>query len=207
MRYPRDWTGHVFGKLTAVKYVGEPSRGYYAWECVCECGNRHTVQTSHLIAGSITSCGCNVRTRRGASLHPLFKTWSNMVRRCTDPSDPAYPNYGGRGVKVSDDWMDPAKFISDMSPRPRGLTLERVDNDGPYSKENCKWADRIEQANNKRNVKVLILEGVARTLPEWSRHVGMPVETLRSRIAAGLDIRLALSLPRHNRSQRYTYVR
>ena len=125
-----------------------------------------------------------------------------MVRRCVDPEDPAYHNYGGRGIRVSPDWMDPQKFIADMWPKPPGFTIERVDNDGPYSKENCVWADRYVQANNKRNVRLLTHDGVTMSIPQWSRYFELPTETLRSRLKSGVPLDLALILPPNDRQHR-----
>lgn len=189
-----DLTGRVFGKLTVVSFAGSKEGGQYtyAWECACECGKTSKVMTSHLKSGAIDSCGCKKRTRDGRSGDPLFSVWTNMVNRCTDPENKSYKDYGARGITIDPAWMDPLVFMSDMGPRPQGYTLERRDNDGPYSKNNCEWADRTTQANNKRNVPVLEMAGQSLSVAQWARMYGMHAETLRSRLKNGWPILIAV---------------
>jgi hypothetical protein len=186
--------GRVFGRLTVVKFTGSKVDGKYryAWECLCACGKTKDVLTSHLVSGAIDSCGCRKRTRDGRSGDPLFSVWTNMVNRCTDPENKSYADYGARGITIDPAWMDPVVFMDDMGPRPEGYTLEREDNDGPYSKDNCVWADRTTQANNKRNVPVLELHGQVKSVAQWARVYCMPAETLRSRLKAGWPISIAV---------------
>lgn len=181
-----DLSGRAFGRLTALTFVGSGRR--YAWLCRCKCGIEKEVLTGHLLSGAITNCGCRKRSRNGLSRHPLYRVWSNMMRRCTDPRDKAYPDYGARGIFVAPEWLDPEVFISDMDPRPSGSTLERRDNYGPYSKVNCVWADRTTQANNKRNVPLIEFGGECKSVAQWARQRGIPPETLRSRLKAGVPL-------------------
>ncbi len=112
----------------------------------------------------------------------LYNAWNGMFHRCNDEKNKFYNRYGGRGIKVSDSWKDFGFFVSDMKVGwQKGLTLERVDNDGPYSKENCRWASREEQANNRNTTRLISYKGESRTLPQWAKLLGIKSSTVRQR--------------------------
>lgn len=111
-----------------------------------------------------------------------YLVWRNMKRRCLNPLDSAYPNYGGRGVSVCDRWMSFENFLADMGERPPGLTIERIDNEQGYSPENCRWASMKEQLRNQRRNRRIEHLGVTMTMTDWAEAVGIKVDTLAKRL-------------------------
>ena len=106
-----------------------------------------------------------------------------MKGRCTNPNYPHYPNYGGRGILVCDRWLESFEnFLKDMGEAPVEMSLDRIDNDGDYSPENCRWATRSEQQNNKRNTQMLTAFGKTQSIKDWSAEMGLTVQLIRNRI-------------------------
>lgn len=159
---PIDEKGKRYGRLL-VQAAGTPTpQGKSRWWCLCDCGNRSLVVGSDLRSGNTTSCGCRKEELRAARFtthgfrasgrtHPSYPSWANMLQRCTNPNDPAYRHYGGRGITVCERWQSFENFLADMGERPEGLTLDRTDNEGNYEPGNCKWATRAQQSANRRS--------------------------------------------------------
>lgn len=121
--------------------------------------------------------------KHGMRQSRIWKIWASMCQRCCDPNCKAFRFYGGRGIRVSTRWVnDPARFAKDMGPCPPGYTLERKNNDGPYSKRNCRWASRLEQARNRRSSRRLTFAGKTMCLAAWAEELGLRPGTLSARL-------------------------
>lgn len=167
MAQHKDISGQVFGRLTAIIKIGKDQFGIAYWRCECSCGNNTDVRLGSLTSGATRSCGClnqEMRTSihkgnlhsqtHGLSEHYLYQTWATMKQRCVNPNHAKYYLYGGRGITVCDEWKNSfVKFLDDMGDRPKGHTLNRIDNDGPYCKDNCEWQTYSKQNSNRRKYK------------------------------------------------------
>ena len=134
----------------------------------------------------------------GMSYTPEWHSWMAMRQRCHYPSSINYPNYGGRGIKVCDRWMNSFEaFYKDMGPRPEGMSLERVDNDKDYSPDNCTWATTPEQGTNQRTNRLITHDGETLTMMQWSRRTGLSKHVIYRRLKKGWSIEKTLTTPLH----------
>lgn len=161
-RPPIDLTGNRFGSLVAREIVGRDSYGV-KWLCDCDCGNTHVATSAYLRRGSVQSCGCTrheghaqALTTHGQTDSPAWQSWRAMKSRCLNFQSKDFKRWGGRGIKICDEWMDFNNFYSDMGDRPEGTTLDRIDVNGNYEASNCRWATPKQQQNNKRNSNKLL---------------------------------------------------
>lgn len=115
----------------------------------------------------------------------LAMTWGNMIARCYDPKSQRYADYGGRGITVSDQWHEFANFANDMSPRPKGLTLDRIDNECGYSKDNCRWATTADQNRNRRDTINLTINGETKCVTDWAAESDVSIATIFHRVHNG----------------------
>lgn len=207
-----DITGRRFGRLTAVRRAPNDGRRTM-WHCKCECGNDVVVRAENLKSGNTKSCGCIERDFPNATKHGMSKTrlaavYNAMKQRCYNENSSGYYLYGGRGIKVCDEWLqDKTAFFDwaiangydDSSPQTE-CSLDRVDVNAGYSPENCRWVDSYTQANNTRKNKHYYYNGENRTLAEWSRSSGIPYSALYARVATlGWTIEDAINTPLKSR--------
>jgi len=175
-------TGYKFGELTAVRFLGKIKKGRSNyWECMCSCGKTSQVRVSHLIAGDTKSCGCRKPNKtHGMTSSHAYKIWEGMRRRCSNPNDDSYIHYGGRGISI--DWNSFEEFYRDMGDPPIGKSIDRIDNNGNYSKNNCRWATQKEQNVNRRNNVVVTL---SKTISEWADLLGVSPKAMYVRHKMG----------------------
>lgn len=164
-----DMAGQRFGRLTVQSYAGNQR-----WRCVCDCGTTKVVSRSNLISNQIMSCGCLFKdvlvqrnTSHGMSLSPEYKSWSQAKSRCFLKTNKDYHLYGGRGVTMCERWLEFAKFYEDMGERPKNTSLDRKDNNGNYEPDNCRWATKQEQANNRNTTTHLTAFGETKPFVQW----------------------------------------
>jgi hypothetical protein len=203
-------TGDVFGRLTVIGEAA-PQNGARRVLCRCSCGKEKIVYISNLVRGKTRSCGCaahEATSKRfkkhglawdeNGKMRPLYGVWLAMKRRCYNKNDKSYTRYGGRGIRVCDQWRNNFLPFYDWAMKngyKPGLTIERINNSGNYSPENCTWADRTTQARNRRTNHILHYEGKDYTLAEISQLCGLKYSTILSRLLRGWSIKDAIEKP------------
>lgn len=188
--------GMRFGRLTVISEAGRSKSRNALWKCLCDCGNYSVVSGAALRGGYIKSCGCISRemvtarnTTHGKRKTRIYRIWHDMKARCLFQKNPNFADYGGRGITVCDEWLNSfeafyawamANGYSD------NLTLDRKNNDKGYCPENCRWASRIEQANNKRNNTPIEIDGITMNITQWAKVSGVKQATISYRYKKGL---------------------
>lgn len=205
------WIGKKFGRLTVTSFTQVKSKNYscVGWVVTCDCGNQRVVLPYHLVTGHTTSCGCykgelrsqknkTEKTTHGGRHERLYGIWHGMKQRCYDKNNKDYPKWGGRGIKICDEWKnDYASFRSWSVDNGYNdsLTIDRIDSEKGYDPSNCRWVDFHTQATNRKNIRSYVLNGEEKNLKELADEYGIQYGTLYRRIKSGWGLEDALKAP------------
>jgi hypothetical protein len=206
MRPHKIIPGMKFGRLAIVEETPSVKK-QRRFTCICDCGRQKNVRLHDLLAAKIRSCGClhneGNSTTHGLSrvrgkITKLYQVWGKMRERCLNPNNNDFAYYGGRGITVCPEWMNFQDFHAWAAATGyrEELTIERLDNNKGYSPNNCKWATRKEQSNNKRNNILITFKGHTKTLRQWADHIGVPISRLKSRYKLGWSPEELLTIPK-----------
>ena len=203
--------GTTFGRLTIQRKCQQlfnpDGSTYITWVCLCSCGKFTEARTRSLTSGATQSCGCLQKetTTKRSTIHgkskrglvtKTYMVWASMIRRCNNPNAEYYRYYGGRGIKVCPRWHKFENFYADVGDIPRGMSLDRKDNDGDYEPGNWRFATWKEQNNNSRNNHWIKYKGEEKTLTQWGEVLGINMHTLLSRLnQLGWSIERAFTTP------------
>lgn len=205
-----DLTGQKFGRLTVIEFVGKNQHNKAIHKCICDCGNITYVTTNQLVIGRTKSCGClkiainkEIHKTNGLSYTRIRSKWDGMMRRCYNPKIAGYQNYGGRGIKVCEEWHNLENFAKwsyeNGFTEDCDLTIERIDNDGNYEPNNCRWATKEEQANNKRNNRFIEYNSERKTLAQWSKQYSIDRSKVSYRLNHGWNFEEAFEIVERKR--------
>lgn len=197
-----DLTNIRVGRLTVLCEEGKDKSGHYLWRCRCDCGKEKVVSSSHLRNGAVQSCGClhiertirfnkETKVRHGKRNTRLYAIWAGMKRRTMAESSPKYNDYGGRNITMCEEWRtDFASFYEWAMTHgyQDGLSIDRADNDGPYSPENCRWVTMKTQGNNRRGNRIIEYKGEKKTLSQWAEQLGIPKARIYKRAENDLPV-------------------
>ena len=199
-----DATGKRYGRLVVVARAGSNKKKNATWLCRCDCGNTVTVVGNKLRNGHTQSCGClyvesrsSSHLKHGLNDHPLYVIWKDIRQRCNNENQLAYKDYGGRGIDVCKEWNDFQSFYdwANSNGYAPGLEIDRIDNNGNYCPQNCRWTTHKENNNNKRSNVYLSYNGRTQTVTQWAEELGVNVATIYWRLKHWHDIEKVLFTP------------
>jgi hypothetical protein len=202
---PTDLTDRRFGKLTAITLSGSRQGRSLCWVCECDCGRRIEVPANRLRAMRTWHCGCQGHGRHGMVGTKVYRAWQAMKERCHNPNHAEFHNYGGRGIKVCDEWRDDfLAFYEHIGDPPTDKhTIDRIDFDGDYEPDNVRWATPKEQARNQRSNRLVVYKGQSRCVNEWAEILGIKPITLYFRLRNGWSVERAFEEPVQSRRIRW----
>ena len=191
-----DIKGKRFGKLIAISFRETRGKSNY-WTCICDCGRISIVRKGHLVSGSVRSCGCmegNFKHghSKGGKESSVYHSWRSMKQRCDNENNKHYSDYGGRGISYCERWTDFSNFLEDMGEPEKGMSLDRIDNDGDYTPKNCRWATPKEQNRNRRDNVWITFNGKTLIKTDMAREYNLNVDTLDARLKKGWSLEKAL---------------
>lgn len=187
-----DLSGRRFGNLTAIAHT-HTANEYAIWQCCCDCGAIVSVSSKYLVSLKTRSCGC-VKDRRASRPGREYSIWTDLRNRCNNPNNRRFERYGRRGIRVCERWNTFATFLSDMGPCPPGMSIERINNDGDYEPQNCRWATPREQSRNNSRNRLLTFRGQTKCLADWGISTGISSDAIYTRLKAGWTIEEALTV-------------
>lgn len=190
-----EMVGKKYNMLTVLLDVGY-SHGQQSYLCECDCGNKKVITGQRIRNEETKSCGClsknltKVRNRKhGKTGTAIYRTWSNIKNRCRNTNHRNYKDYGGRGVDMCDAWFNSfEQFYKDVGDIPEGMSLDRINNDKGYFKENCRWATKAEQSKNRRNSIIMKHKDITMCLKDWARKLNKPYSSMKVLAKRGLSI-------------------
>lgn len=194
--------GDVFGNFTVlqerkVQRGSSVKRFERQLLCQCVCGSKKWYRLSRIVTGETKSCGCLTNVTHGGHGTRLYNTWGHMRARCYNPHDKRYASYGGRGITVCDEWKNSFEAFRDWALSTGyndSLTIDRIDVNGNYCPENCRWANELQQSNNRRSNRMIEYKGQVYTAAELARKVGISYMVMMARLQKGYSIEEAVSL-------------
>ncbi len=199
MTAANNLTGQIFFGIRVLGRGPNDRKSNAQWRCLCPCGAEFLAVAYTLRGGKIKSCGCRQSfIRHGMSRTRLYSVWAGLHQRCANPKSREYSNYGGRGIAVCDEWREPQSFLDwALATGYQGsLELDRIDNDGPYSPENCRWTTRRANCNNRRITKLIEWRGEPVPLADLARQHGLTPKMLWLRLyQVEMPLEMALTLP------------
>lgn len=206
----KDLTGQKFGRWTVIDRASDlitaSGNHFTRWNCICDCGTKKEVNANSLLSGRSTSCGCyskevskkvmsnNFKTH-GDSKTRLYKIWAGMKKRCNNVNALNYDDYGGRGIEICDEWCDYNSFKewAIKNEYNDSLSIDRIDVNGNYEPQNCRWVNNKGQANNRRTSVYITYNGETHTIAEWAQKLNMNYKKLHHRLSRGWSIERAFS--------------
>lgn len=203
MKQITNIVGNTYGRLRVVSFASRINKRT-KWNCICTCGKSTVVEGNNLKSGHVQSCGCFGDESRLSVVHGQCRggrettehsIWAQMLARTSYPKNDAFARYGGRGIIVCERWLKFENFYADMGARPKGLTLDRINNDGNCEPSNCRWASRKVQANNRRSNKPLTFNGVTKSRADWSADTGIALTTIIGRLQRKWSVEKTLTTP------------